>query len=229
MPVSPLRDFPCVDEDSDNDCDHSDNFTSVTYRFDVLTRGPGGTNVDSCEGQGLNSVRTFSPAFYDPRRTLGPIPLRIDRSCENGPYTLLLTVTYIDNADQSHTLTDTVDFVVGDPQPPNPNPNPKSDPPPSDPPQPQGPAAITQPRTLRARSGPGTEYDVVAVLPKGTWAKIVDIDPQAEWLQIEVVGLDEPVWVERDLTKVAGGSPVSISGTLPGDGPSSSPALASQP
>ena len=146
-----LRDFPCVDENNDNDCDYKDNFTSVTYRFDVLIRGPGGTNVDSCEGQGLNSVRTFSPAFYDSDRTLGPIPLRIDRSCENGPYTLLLTVTYIVNADQSHTLTGTVDFVVGDPNQ-NPNPNPKSDPPPSDPPQPQGPVAITQPRTLRALS-----------------------------------------------------------------------------
>ena len=68
------------------------------------------------------------------------------------------------------------------------------------------PAAITQPRTLRARTGPGTEYDVVTVLPKGTWAKIVDIDPQAEWLQIEVVGMDEPVWIAHNLVKVAGGS-----------------------
>lgn len=72
------------------------------------------------------------------------------------------------------------------------------------------PAAIIQPRTVRARSGPGLEYDVVARLPKGTWAGITDIGPQAEWLQIELVGLEEPVWVARDLTKVAGDSLSSI-------------------
>ena len=54
-----LRDFPCNDQDSDNDCDYRDKFTTVTFRFDVLTRGSGGTNVDSCEAQGLNRVRTY--------------------------------------------------------------------------------------------------------------------------------------------------------------------------
>ena len=60
-----LGDFPCNDQNNDNDCDYRDKFTSVTFRFDVLTRGPGGTNVDSCERQGWNSVRTYAPAFYD--------------------------------------------------------------------------------------------------------------------------------------------------------------------
>ena len=68
------------------------------------------------------------------------------------------------------------------------------------------PALITQPRTLRARSGPGPEYSVVARLPKGTWATITGIGPHAEWFQIEVVGIDASVWIARDLTKMAGGS-----------------------
>ena len=103
--------FPCVDQNNDNDCDYNDKFTSVNYRFDVLHRGDGGTDTDSCEGQGLGTDRTFSPAAYDDNRTLGPIPLRIDQSCQPGLYTLRLTVRYTDNANQSHTLTDTVDFV----------------------------------------------------------------------------------------------------------------------
>ena len=60
-----LRDFPCTDQNNDNDCDYRDKFTSVTFRFDVLSRGSGGTNVDSCEAQGLNRVRIFAPAAYD--------------------------------------------------------------------------------------------------------------------------------------------------------------------
>ena len=86
------------------------------------------------------------------------------------------------------------------------------------------PALITQPRTLRARSGPGPQYEVVVRLPKGTWAAITSIGPHAEWFQIEVVGMDAPVWIASDLTKVAGGSPADIPRTVPGDSPSSSPA-----
>ena len=59
------------------------------------------------------------------------------------------------------------------------------------------PAAITQPYALYAYSGPGLAYDTVAVLPRGTWAKIIAIGdcPPTVWYQIEVAGLDEPVWV----------------------------------
>lgn len=112
-----LRNFPCVDEDYDNDCDYDDNFTSVTYRFDIMSRSD--SNPDICEGQGLNRDRIFTPVFYNTWRRVSRIPLRINRECQPGPYTLKLTVTYTE-ADQETraTLTDTVDFDVGDPQPP---------------------------------------------------------------------------------------------------------------
>ena len=74
------------------------------------------------------------------------------------------------------------------------------------------PAAITQPYALYAYSGPGLAYDTVAVLPRGTWAKIIAIGdcPPTVWYQIEVAGLDEPVWVPRDFVKVAVGSLAGI-------------------
>ena len=70
------------------------------------------------------------------------------------------------------------------------------------------PAAITQPYALYAFSGPGLAYDIVAVLPRGTWAEIIAIGdcPPTVWYQLEVAGLDEPVWVPRDFVKVAVGS-----------------------
>ena len=70
------------------------------------------------------------------------------------------------------------------------------------------PAAITQPYALYAYSGPGLAYDRVAVLPRGTWAKIIAIGdcPPTIWYQLEVAGLAEPVWVPRDFVKVAIGS-----------------------
>ena len=68
------------------------------------------------------------------------------------------------------------------------------------------PAVVTQPLLLNARSGPGTNYDILTTVPQGTWARITGIDSQAEWFQIELDDLEEPAWVFRDLTKVAGGS-----------------------
>ena len=111
-----LKNFPCVDQDNDNDCDFRDKFTSVVYRFDILSRS-GETSPDICEGQGLNRDRTFAPAFYNSSRTLSPIPLRLKRECPTGPYTLQLTVTYAESdSNEKVTLTDKVDFDVGDPQ-----------------------------------------------------------------------------------------------------------------
>ena len=74
------------------------------------------------------------------------------------------------------------------------------------------PAAIIQPYALYAFSGPGLAYDIVAVLPRGTWAEIIAIGdcPPTVWYQIEVPGLDEPVWVPRDFVKVAVGSLAGI-------------------
>ena len=119
-----LKNFPCVDQDNDNDCDYRDKFTSVVYRFDILSRNSD-TNPDICEGQGLNRDWIFAPAFYDPSRTLSQFPLRVKRECQPGSYTLKLTVTYAESdSDKKVTLTDTVDFEVGDLQPPTATPTP---------------------------------------------------------------------------------------------------------
>ena len=119
-----LRNFPCVDQDNNNYCDYRDKFTSVVYRFDILSSNSD-TNPDICEGQGLNRDRIFAPAFYDPSRTLSQIPLRVKRECQPGSYTLKLTVTYAESdSDKKVTLTDTVDFEVGDLQPPTATPTP---------------------------------------------------------------------------------------------------------
>ena len=76
----------------------------------------------------------------------------------------------------------------------------------------QQPAAITQPYALYAYSGPGLAYDIVATIPRGTWAEIIAIGdcPPNVWYQIIVPGLDEPVWVIRDFVKVAIGSLAGI-------------------
>ena len=66
------------------------------------------------------------------------------------------------------------------------------------------PAVLVQPGAAFARSGPGTEYTAVAILPKGTWARITGIGPNPEWLRIEVPGLDGPVWVHCDFVKLIG-------------------------
>ena len=91
------------------------------------------------------------------------------------------------------------------------------------------PAVLIQPRAVFAQAGPGMEYDAVTILPKGTWARITGVDPQAAWVRIEVVGMDKPVWVARNLVKMVGGSLTGIPQIVPEDSPSSSPALASQP
>ena len=85
------------------------------------------------------------------------------------------------------------------------------------------PALITQPRILRARSGPGLEYGVVARLPKGTWARVVAIGPRAEWLRIrievDVPGINAPVWIARRHAKIAAGSLSNIPQTVPEESP----------
>ena len=83
------------------------------------------------------------------------------------------------------------------------------------------PAAVTQPQLLNVRSGPGTDYDVLAIVPQGTWARIIGIDTQAEWYQVELAELEEPAWLFRDLTKVAGGSLAGLIQIASVDGPSS--------
>ena len=68
------------------------------------------------------------------------------------------------------------------------------------------PAAITQPLLLNARAGPGLTYDILTTVPQGTWTKITGIDTLGEWYRVELDDLDQPAWIFRDYTKVAGGS-----------------------
>lgn len=99
------------------------------------------------------------------------------------------------------------------------------------------PAVILQTQTLFAFSGPGLAYDTVAVLPRGTWAKIIGIGdcPPTLWYQIEVAGFDEAVWVPRDFTRVAGGSLAGVPWfgvqdfDLPGEGAISRPRAVTLP
>ena len=76
----------------------------------------------------------------------------------------------------------------------------------------QTPAALTQTYALYAYSGPGLAYDIVATIPRGTWAEIIAVGdcPPNVWYQVIVPGHDEPVWVIRDFVKVATGSLAGI-------------------
>ena len=68
------------------------------------------------------------------------------------------------------------------------------------------PAAIIQPALLNARAGPGLTYDILTTIPQGTWAMITGINAQGDWYRVELDDLDQPAWIYRDFTKVAGGS-----------------------
>ncbi len=87
------------------------------------------------------------------------------------------------------------------------------------------PAAITQPLLLNARAGPGTGYEILATVPQGTWLKITGIDSQGDWYRVELAELDQPAWLLRDFTKVAGGTLSNLIRIAMGESPSS--ALAS--
>ena len=56
------------------------------------------------------------------------------------------------------------------------------------------PLAITVPITMNVRTGPGLTYDVVRIVPAGTQGRIFGIDPDDDWFQIELEGLDTLVW-----------------------------------
>ena len=66
------------------------------------------------------------------------------------------------------------------------------------------PVAVTIPAILNVRRGPGTEYEIVTTVPQGTRAEIIGIDPQEEWLLVELSSLAEPAWIYRELTTVVG-------------------------
>ena len=86
--------FPCIDQNNDGTCNSDDDFTTVTYRFDLLQGSSDGPNADHCEGQGFGSVSTFSPSEYSHWSTTGTIPLAINSNCPPTAYTVKCSVTY---------------------------------------------------------------------------------------------------------------------------------------
>ena len=57
---------------------------------------------------------------------------------------------------------------------------------------------------MNVRRGPGTQFEIVTTVVKGTRAEIVGIDPQEEWLLVKLDSLTEPAWIYRNLTTVVG-------------------------
>ena len=57
---------------------------------------------------------------------------------------------------------------------------------------------------MNVRSGPGLTYDVVTTVPQNTQARIVGIDPDNEWYQVEIDGVEGQVWIYQGLTTLVG-------------------------
>ncbi len=71
-------------------------------------------------------------------------------------------------------------------------------------PTPLTPVAITKPKRMNVRRGPGTNYDVVTSVPAGTVADIIAVGPKNEWWQVQLDDLDEPAWLFKGLTDAGG-------------------------
>ena len=56
------------------------------------------------------------------------------------------------------------------------------------------------PELLNVRTGPGLTYDIVTTVPAGTQATIVGIDPDNDWYQVEIDGVEGQVWIYQGLT-----------------------------
>ena len=88
------------------------------------------------------------------------------------------------------------------------------------------PVAIANTALLNVRSGPSTSYGVATTLASGTWAKIIGMDSQAEWFQIELTGGTGQSWISRDLSYLVGSlsgvTPAVVSGGDPPTAPASS-------
>ena len=66
------------------------------------------------------------------------------------------------------------------------------------------PTAVTQPRNMNVRGGPGTNYGVVSVAPSGSQLEILGVNAAGDWYQVRIDELDEPGWVYRPLTDPLG-------------------------
>ena len=66
------------------------------------------------------------------------------------------------------------------------------------------PVAIANTALLNVRSGPATSYGVATTLARGAWARIIGLDSQSEWFQIELSGVTGQAWIARDLSYLVG-------------------------
>ena len=71
-------------------------------------------------------------------------------------------------------------------------------------PTPSVPVAVTEPDSMNVRSGPGTNYDVVASVSAGTELEILALGPSGEWYQVRLDGREEPAWLFAGLAKGLG-------------------------
>lgn len=53
------------------------------------------------------------------------------------------------------------------------------------------------PITMNVRTGPGTDYEVAAVVPQGTQARIYGTDPVESWFLVEMEGYSSLYWLYR--------------------------------
>lgn len=56
---------------------------------------------------------------------------------------------------------------------------------------------------LNVRSGPGTDYPIVATLLKGYAVSVSKVDPTTGWLQVPLPGGEQIGWISGDLAYVA--------------------------
>ncbi len=64
--------------------------------------------------------------------------------------------------------------------------------------------AVTTPSRMNVRGGPGTEYNVVTTVAAGTQAQVRALALSDQWLQVDLSGQSQPVWLFRSLTTVRG-------------------------
>lgn len=69
---------------------------------------------------------------------------------------------------------------------------------------PTEPTAITQAANMNVRSGPGTGYAVATVAPAGTQYRILALNPEGDWYQVEIPDAEEPAWVYAPLVEAVG-------------------------
>lgn len=92
---------------------------------------------------------------------------------------------------------------------------------------PEGAAvATTTPARMNVRSGPGTNYPVVASAPAGSRYEIIGLNPARDWYQIRVPNRQEPAWIFASLTTLNGSLdnvPQLAEADIPAPPPASAP------